>query len=180
MLRLAGGWWLCHRPNVEGLTQMLHFSSLHTHPFIHLSPCPPTQPTCTTRQVAAQSPASRWSSWLRNSRVTTRQCQGTMLNLFSSSTWSAAHIDGVWREGGSRPASFLPSPGSRDCTSGCMATVTCCGGRQGHTTDPMRPAHLLDQPPRAPARKAEMGCATPSFSSLLHARGRGEMGVFWM
>lgn len=39
-----------------------------------------TPRTCTTAHVAARSAASRSSSWLRYSAVTTRQCHGTMLN----------------------------------------------------------------------------------------------------
>lgn len=60
----------------------------------HLHP-----PTCTTRHVAPMSPPSSASSWLRKAAVTTRQCQGTMLNLLSRRTWEAASGGGCKRAG---------------------------------------------------------------------------------
>lgn len=93
----------------------------------------PTHPhTCTTTQVAARSAASRSSSWLRNSAVTTRQCQGTMLNC-----------GGAGREYGCGAAAGSGGAGSRAGPATLLARVLLVHSICLHVTSFVRPLTLL-------------------------------------
>lgn len=82
----------------------------------------PPPPTCMTRHAAPRSSASSSSSCRLNSAVTTRQCQGTMLNLLSSSTWRSPML------ATQRACSY-----GRNGLTHCFLAPARCLGRHGFT-----------------------------------------------